>query len=338
MFNSVCVLAKVHAYPATRIPTRRRIRVQNQRPVDVRGASLDLLSQISQAKAARPQRGRIILAQRDRATRQPHGVRDLTLAINHPAMAVPERAGPRRHSVGRGVIAVEFRRAHEEPHRFQEAVSIVQMKTGHSAQEVVVSVEALGRLPSRTLDLRALEPWLNGTHHPCGYLVLQLKYILQGTIEAVRPNVSAGCRIDELPGEPYAISCLAHTPLEHVTHPEFARDLFHVDGPALVSEAGVPRDDKQRPTARQRRDDFIGHAIGEVLLFRVRADVLKRQNGNGWPVRKRGVRGTGKIGGTRHSGEGTLVPDAGRAEEPVASSGHSLDPILAARLLPKHPT
>src|SRR6516165_7808740 len=110
-------------------------------------------------------------------------------------MAVPERAGPRRHSVGRGVIGVEFRRAHEEPHRLQEAVSIVSMKTGHSAQEVVVSVEALSRLASRTLDLRAWEPWLNGPHRPCGHLILQVKYILQGTIEAVRPNMAAACRI-----------------------------------------------------------------------------------------------------------------------------------------------
>src|SRR5262249_55228924 len=215
------------------------------------------------------------------------------------------------------------------------------MKTGHSAQEVVISVEALGRLPSRTLDLRALEPWLNGPHRPCGHLILQVKYVLQSTIEAVRPNVAAGGRIDELPGESHAISCLAHAPLEHVTHPEFASDLLHVDGPALVSEAGVPRDDKQRPKARQRRDDFIGHAIGEVLLFWVGADVLKRQNGDGWPVRKRGVRktgGHGKMRGLRRSGDGTLVPGAGRADEPIASSGVGLDPILAARLLPKHPT
>src|SRR5215510_4111080 len=105
-------------------------------------------------------------------------------------MAVPERAGPRRHSVGRRVIAVEFRRACEEPHRFQEAVLIVQMKTGHSPQEVVVSVEALSRLASRTLDLRALEPWLNGPHGPCGHLILQVKYVFQRSIEAVRPNVS----------------------------------------------------------------------------------------------------------------------------------------------------
>src|SRR6267154_5288137 len=116
-------------------------------------------------------------------------------------MAVPERAGPRRHPVGRGVIGVEFRRAREEPRRFQEAVSIEQMKTGHSAQEVVVGVEALGRLPSRTLDLRALEPWLNGTHRPCRHLILQVKYVLQATIEAVRPNVSAGYRVDEPSGE-----------------------------------------------------------------------------------------------------------------------------------------
>src|SRR5215813_1254912 len=215
------------------------------------------------------------------------------------------------------------------------------MKTGHSAQEVVVSVEALGRFPSRTLDLRALEPWLNGPHRPCRHLILQVKYVLQGAIEAVRPNVSASCRIDELPGESHTISCLAHTPLEHVTNAEFARDLFDVDGAALVGEAGVSRDDKQRRKTRQRRDDFIGHAIGEILLFWVRADILKRQNGDGWPVWKRGVRGTGGNGKSRgllRNGDGTLLRDADRADEPIASSGQGLDPILAARLLSKHPT
>jgi hypothetical protein len=48
--------------------------------------------------------------------------------------------------------------------------------------------------------------------------------------------------------------------------------------------------------------------------------------------------GHGKIRGLRRSGDGTLVPGAGRADEPIASSGQGLDPILAARLLPKHPT
>src|SRR5262245_6979828 len=65
------------------------------------------------------------------------------------------------------------------------------------------------------------------------------------------------------------------------------------------------------------------------------------RNGNGWPSRERGVRGTaghGKIRGLRRSGDGTLIPYAGRADEPIASSGQGLDPILAARLLPKHPT
>src|SRR6516225_5889650 len=52
MFNSTGGLAKVHAHRAARSPTNCRIRVQNQRPVDVCGTSLDLMTQISQAKAA----------------------------------------------------------------------------------------------------------------------------------------------------------------------------------------------------------------------------------------------------------------------------------------------
>src|SRR5262249_48162767 len=161
---------------------------------DVRGASLDLISEISQGKAARPQRGRIIPAHRDRAARQPHGVRDLALWINHPAIALDERAAPRRHPVGRSVIGVKFGRALVEPSCVQEAVPVEQMKAGHPAQEVVVSIEALGRLPSRALDLRALEPWLNGADRARGHLILQVKYVLKGTIEALCPDVAAGCR------------------------------------------------------------------------------------------------------------------------------------------------
>jgi hypothetical protein len=52
----------------------------------------------------------------------------------------------------------------------------------------------------------------------------------------------------------------------------------------------------------------------------------------------RGTGGHGKIRGQRHSGGGTLVLHAGRADEPIASSGQGFDPILAASLLSKHPT
>src|SRR5262249_49485849 len=128
------------------------------------------------------------------------------------------------------------------------------------------SVEAFGRLSSRPLDLHALERWLDRPDDARCHPILQLEYVLQGTIEAIRPDVAPGIRIDELPGEAHPTSCLAHAPLEHIAHPELTTDLLHVNGTTLVREAGVARDDEQRPEARQRRDDFLDHAIGEVFL------------------------------------------------------------------------
>src|SRR5215472_14312785 len=91
----------------------------------------------------------------------------------------------------------------------------------------------------------------------------------------------------------------------------------------------------------EKRESAVMISSAMPSAIRVPTHVLKRQNGDGWPVRKRGVRGTGGNGksrGLRRNGDGTLLRDGDRADEPIASSGQGLDPILAARLLPKHPT
>src|SRR5262249_16149012 len=93
--------------------------------------------------------------------------------------------------------------------------------------------------------------------------------------------------IDQLPDNAHPVRPLSHAAFEHVAYPQLATDLPHIHRPALVGKARVARDDKQRPKARQRRDDFFHHTIGEVFLFRVSAHVLKWQNGDGWLVRKR---------------------------------------------------
>ncbi len=80
---------------------------------------------------------------------------------------------------------------------------------------------------------------------------------------------------------------LAHAALEHVAHAELAADLLHVDGPALVGEARVAGDHEQPADARQRGDDVLDDAVGEVLLLRVAAHVLERQHGDRRLVGKR---------------------------------------------------
>jgi hypothetical protein len=55
--------------------------------------------------------------------------------------------------------------------------------------------------------------------------------------------------------------------------------LLDVDGPAFVGEARIAGDDKEPTDARQVRDDFLDHAIGEIVLFRIAAHGGEGQNG-----------------------------------------------------------
>ena len=84
----------------------------------------------------------------------------------------------------------------------------------------------------------------------------------------------------------HAIAALAYRAFEHVTDPEFAADLLYVDRPALVGEARIAGDDEQPANAAQRGDDVLHHPISEILLLRIAAHVLERQDGNRGFVRQ----------------------------------------------------
>ena len=93
--------------------------------------------------------------------------------------------------------------------------------------------------------------------------------------------------IDELPRDADLVSGLAHAALEDVADPQFAPDLLHVYGPALVGKAGIAGDHEQAVKARQGRDDLLDHPVGEIFLLSVAAHVLERQDGDRRLVGKR---------------------------------------------------
>ncbi len=76
-------------------------------------------------------------------------------------------------------------------------------------------------------------------------------------------------RVDQLGGNAHPVGRLAHASLEHVLDAELARDPLHVDCLALVGERRVARDDEEPAEARQRGDNVLGDAVGEVLLLGV---------------------------------------------------------------------
>lgn len=87
--------------------------------------------------------------------------------------------------------------------------------------------------------------------------------------------------VDELAGDAHAAAHLAHAAFQHVAHAEFAPDLLHIHRAALVGEARVPRDDEQPADARQAGDDVLDHAVGEIVLIGIAAQVDERQHGDG---------------------------------------------------------
>ena len=89
------------------------------------------------------------------------------------------------------------------------------------------------------------------------------------------------------PDDPHAARRRPHAALEHVAHAELAPDLLHVHRAPLVGEARVAGDHEQPAHPRQRADDLLDDAVGEVLLRRVPAQVLERQHRDRRPVRQR---------------------------------------------------
>jgi hypothetical protein len=83
--------------------------------------------------------------------------------------------------------------------------------------------------------------------------------------------MGAGRRVDQLPGDAHPAARLAHRAFEHIAHAELAADLLHVDGLALVGKTRIAGDDEEPADARERRNDIIDHAVGEIFLLRIAA-------------------------------------------------------------------
>ncbi len=91
----------------------------------------------------------------------------------------------------------------------------------------------------------------------------------------------------QLAGNANAIARFPDASFQHIAHAQFASDPLDVDGLAFVGEARIAGDDEQGLEARQRGDDVINHAVREILLLRIAAHVLERQNRDGGLVGER---------------------------------------------------
>jgi hypothetical protein len=189
------------------------------------------------------------------------------------------------------------------------------VRTGHPAQEIVVGVEAFGRLALGPLDLGLFQLRCDRADHACGNLVLQVEDVSESAVEVVGPQVGAGRGVQELGGDAYPLGGLAHAAFHHVAHAQLAAHLLHISGPALVREARIAGDHEQPAHVAQRGDDVLDDAVREVFLLRVVAHVLERQHRDRRLVRK--------------CRPGCI---AGETDQAIAAAGHGNQVALAALL------
>jgi len=141
----------------------------------------------------------------------------------------------------------------------------------------IIGSEIVRPAIGRPADFGGLQCWLDDTSDAERDLVLKLQDVLHIAVEAVGPEMVAGRGVDELCGDAHSAAGFAHRTFEDIADTQFATDLLHVDRLAFVSEAAVTGDDEQPADAGKRGDDFLDHAVGEVILLRVAAHVLERE-------------------------------------------------------------
>ena len=140
------------------------------------------------------------------------------------------------------------------------------------------------------------------------------------------------CRsVDQLPGNADSIASFAHTAFEHIANAKFTPDLLYVDGLAFVSKAGVSRDDEKRLGPRQAGNDVLDHAVGEIVLLRIGAQVGEGEYGDRGFIGERegGLRRFFRVvGGCRTCGL-LRFPDCSDETEALAWQGFDEALLLA---------
>jgi hypothetical protein len=119
---------------------------------------------------------------------------------------------------------------------------------------------------------------LDGGDDPLGDVVLDREDVAQLAVVAFGPDMLAGLRVDELARDPEPLPGRPDAALEHVAHPEIARDLADIHGPALVDEGRVARDHEEPAQPRERGDDVLAQSVGEEILRGIAAEIGERQD------------------------------------------------------------
>jgi hypothetical protein len=102
---------------------------------------------------------------------------------------------------------------------------------------------------------------------------MQRQHVLQVAFVVVRPQMPVGVGVDQLHGDADLLVAPFHGALDDSVDTQFARDRRQGGASALEAHDRRARDDAQPDDLRQLRDERIGHAVGEVVLFGIPGEV-----------------------------------------------------------------
>ena len=149
---------------------------------------------------------------------------------------------------------------------------------GQCADHAFAGVEAFRRLALAAVVFGSIEFGFDGGSYPLCDLVLHRKNVRDLAVVALGPDMVSGGAVDQLGGDPHPVARSSHAAFEHIAHAKLAADLLHIDSTAFVSERAVACDDKVPSKLRQRGDDLFDHAVSEVVLLRVAAQIGERKH------------------------------------------------------------
>ena len=146
-------------------------------------------------------------------------------------------------------------------------------------QSLKIEVDRFGvRSLFRTSRLGSEELGRHSACKPRDDFALHLEQIGHGLVEPLGPEMISALRVDQLDIDAHPISAALNAALQDITNVQLAADLLQIDVLAFVGEGRVSANHERAADARQVRCQALSHAVHEIFLLRVAADIGEGQD------------------------------------------------------------
>ena len=156
-----------------------------------------------------------------------------------------------------------------------------------AAQVQLVRVHVAGRRLADGALLAEQQCDLERRDDAAGDIVLHREHVRQHPVVALRPQVPAGGRVDELRRDPDPLAYPAHAALQDVADAQPGARFPGVHHYPFKGEGGLARGHEQPGDLGEVGSKVVGDTVGEMLLVGVAAHVRERQHHDGRPLGRR---------------------------------------------------